>query len=635
MIGRWLRVAAVMAVFAFVAGCSNTSHVGSAPASSRVLSSSDSTAAPTTSAAAAPAATEATTLPWTVPASGGSLAVSSSITLVVPAGAVTAGASVVTSVGSPGTAALEGMDPVAAPVQIEVVNGQLASPVTLQFKVPAPTVPGDVPVIANWDGTAWQPQLSSFDASTSTLSLLTDHLSWWQPWTWHLGTVVKNTFNTFFGDVDTSAPGCDAPNLAGGYQAVLTNKGDAFDGCVTNDGDGLDIRIKNRRRGAFSIELAPGWTGQVVNAINLSTSITQEIFNSTGRTFVIVPGGETAELHGQLNPGKWVSMPVEQDLFSWSIDTLLFAGQVFAAASGASGATDSLSTVVRDANEQVGTLRNALDCLSGNAKWTSAARAQPDSPDAANDLVPTIWTCAKALAKGGATKIIAIIVDLALTPFRLVYQLGEMAVDMAQRHDRRRLDIIRTAAPAPAPATTTTKTAPLTCLTGTLSGTIPPDIIARFTDTPVSIDNVVCAGRWILVSYRPAGIDGVRKALISLDTGDSTGIGYDDNARCITEFVTDPVAAAFLAAGYDDLGPCQLRSNPIPTAPSMGPARCISVSYMYVGMKGLSPRNSTSPVYVDWTGLRHFRCRRIPRPKHTPSGGQRVPGRFSGLVARD
>jgi GDSL-like Lipase/Acylhydrolase family len=126
----------------------------------------------------------------------------------------------------------------------------------------------------------------------------------------------------------------------------------------------------------------------------------------------------------------------------------------------------------------------------------------------------------------------------------------------------------------------------LACTSGTLDRSIPADIVARFTDGGTLVDGVTCAGPWILIGYRPAGIDGLRLGLINLGTGVEVLLfgGYAESSRCITDVVADPQEAAVLAAGFSDNGPCS--TTPAAPTPAVALASCISLSSMYVGMSG-------------------------------------------------
>lgn len=394
---------------------------------------------------------------------GGSIEIPGGLTLSLPPGAVTPGSQITYQQGNPGDAALLEMESAGPAVEIEVADGELVGLATITFAVPPRASDDEVPVIATWNGTRWEPVASTYDPATSTVSVVTDHLSWWKPWTWNIGKIIKETLNTVFGDVDTSEISCSDSDNPGDYQVTLTNQGSAFGTCVTTDGDNIFVTIKNRRRGAFVIELPEGWTGEVFNAANLSTMLTESLFNMSNRRFVVVPGGETVQIRGRLEPGQRINLPVDQDLFSWSIDSLLFAASVYSVASGK--ATDTVSSVVRQVNDDTSKLSDALECLAGNNEWMSAALDRPNSSDAAESLVPTIWRCAKALAREGAIGVIATIINIAMSPIRQIFKLGEMAVDLATGNSNRQLKITRARPPATTAPVTTPPLPPADTLT--------------------------------------------------------------------------------------------------------------------------------------------------------------------------
>jgi hypothetical protein len=385
---------------------------------------------------------------WEQPEAGGSFTIGEAARIELPPRAVTAGATITATEGTPGVTALPEMEPAGPALQIEVVGGTLTGPATLHFAVSTPAQ-GEIPIIATWNGTTWVPAGGTYDPVISSITIVTEHLSWWQPWTWNIGKVVTAAFNGLFGDVDTSEMACGDTPLGTGYRVALTENGDAFSGCATTSADQITVTVKNRRRGAFIIELPAGFSGQVRDALDFSAMLTESLFNITSRTFVVIPGGETADITGTIGRGTQVSMPVGQDLFSWSIDTMLYAASVFSLGGKAAGATDTLSSVIRQSEDKISWMRDALGCLGGNSAWINAAVTNPSSPAAAEDLVPTIWECAKAYASdGGAVSVISKLAELALTPIRQIFKLGEMAVDLASARDDRRLLIARDNPPA-------------------------------------------------------------------------------------------------------------------------------------------------------------------------------------------
>ena len=408
------------------------------------------TAATTTTATTVPAVESTTSMSsttlatdgqaeWTVPADGLSVDITDDLSIEIPAGAITPGATLRVEAGSPGEDALTEMSSAGDAVLLEVDDGVIESPVALTFDVPPPAE-GETPIVARWDGSTWIPIGGTYDPATGTVTVLTDQFSWWKPWTWNIGNILRSTFTAFFGDVDTRALDC-ASEPTPGYLATLTNAESAFSGCAKVADGELEITIKNRRRGAFVIELAKGWNGEVVDAFDFSSMLTESLYNSTSRRFLVVPGGETAVIRGTLAPGGRASMPVSQDLFSWSIDTLLYALSVYSVGSKAAGSVDDLSSVIRQTEDRLSQLRDGLTCLQGNANWLDAAVNRPNSAEAIEDLAPTIWQCAKTAFRDGAAGVIALLVDLVLTPFRQIYKLGEMAVDIARGVDNRRLVI--------------------------------------------------------------------------------------------------------------------------------------------------------------------------------------------------
>ena len=432
--------------------------------------------------------------------------------IIVDPGALTAGASIeTTSGGDPDqTATLPEMASAGEAVNITINGGELAGQATLSWPVNS-SADGSTPVIATWVDDTWVPVPSEYDAATGTVSATVDHLSWWQPWTWDLGAIAERALSSFFGDVDTSEALCDAPDLTDGYRATIDNMGSAFSGCAEVVDGTFAVSVKNRRRSSFSIELYDGWTGSVTGGSDFSSMLTQSLLDLSGRRFVVVPGGETAVIRGTVAPGGRVSMPVLQDLFTWTIDGLLLAGQVYALGSGYVGDTSTVASVVRQTSDRLETLRDGIECVGdANGLLTSAVETSGLAA-AAKELLPTIWNCGKLLApEGSPAAVVSAIVSLALTPFMLIFQLGEMAVDIAKGDDTRRLVVWRDQTPA----------APVLddCEGLDLSAVIE-------TGTFVGLGESVCSWPWALVSFTEAK-PRLSVALMNVENGDQDVVVY-------------------------------------------------------------------------------------------------------------
>ena len=341
------------------------------------------------------------------------------------------------------------MAPLGEAVEITVVGGALTGEATVSWPVDPPD-DGSTPVIATWVDGTWTPVPSVYDDASGTVTATVDHLSWWQPWTWDLGAIAERAFSSFYGIADTSAAPCDAPDLTDGYRATIENMGTALSGCASVIDGTFEVSVKNRRQSSFSIELFDGWTGSVNGGGDFSSMLTQSLLDLSGRRFVIIPGGETAVIRGTVAPGARVSMPVLQDLFTWTIDGLMLAGQVYALGSGYVGDTSTVASVVRQTSDRLEKLRDGIECVADANGLLTSATGTSDPSAAATELLPTIWSCGKLLApEGSPIAVLSALVSLAFTPFVMIYQLGEMGVDIFTGEDTRRLIVWRENEPAP------------------------------------------------------------------------------------------------------------------------------------------------------------------------------------------
>lgn len=390
------------------------------------------------SQATVPAASTSTTttLPdgeWRPGATGGVLELPGGGQLVVPAGAVDGDARFRVDTADPGTAAPPEMEPVLGPWSIDVVGGRLLDTVSLEADLP-PLTEGAAYVAATWDGRMWQPVLAEYDPARGRFATQMEHFSIWGVFVWGIGELVTQAMQSVFGFVDTSELPCDAGPLTDGYGAWITDMGDAFSGCARIVDGRIVAEIKNRRYASFTIELADGFTATVQGAQEFSAFITERLFNLTSRRFVVIPGGSTVVIEGEVPPGGHVSMPVEQDMFSWAVDGIFFALSVFALGTRAAGDTATTAIKTAATGELLNEFSDLFNCVSSGWELGSDVVLPDLDRDIAGGITDTAVNCAKA-AGGVASQILGTLIGLVTTPIILLWELFELAKDVGKDRD--------------------------------------------------------------------------------------------------------------------------------------------------------------------------------------------------------
>lgn len=179
--------------------------------------------------------------------------------LIIPPGAMTAGATVrATYRGQPGGDWID-IAPTSAPVELisnppDAIHGLL----TLEFPVPLRQVKAGIdPAIAFGISTydlltrKWTPFASAYDAARHMVVALIPHFSWWNPFTWDFGALFASIAQGFGQVVGTRAGQAFCSNGPPNWVntlAGITNEADvAIRSCAASQGDILDVEMVNNR----------------------------------------------------------------------------------------------------------------------------------------------------------------------------------------------------------------------------------------------------------------------------------------------------------------------------------------------------------------------------------------------------
>jgi hypothetical protein len=199
---------------------------------------------------------------------GGTVSLGGGVTLKIPAGALlqdTTATITRAAEDDPAPDELEGAEPAGAAFNIDLGDQELAEPVTLEIAYDPDALPEgsseDVIFLAFYDQDKkqWVPAGGNVDQERQVVVIETDHLSWWEPWSWWIDALKQALYAALLADpfafweVADSYLGCvDSSNIM--IDDSRANK--ILDGCIErDDANQPETRVINRK--VFAVEIAP------------------------------------------------------------------------------------------------------------------------------------------------------------------------------------------------------------------------------------------------------------------------------------------------------------------------------------------------------------------------------------------
>ena len=207
-------------------------------------------------------------------ADGGSVALGDSVTLKVPAGALPADATVtITAQDEEGPAAteLDGAKPMGSKFKVDLGGQEPSKPVTLEVAFAPELLPEGMPedavFLAYYDEgqKQWVPVGGRVDKERNVVIVETDHLSWWNPFTWNwdawiavLHKTLSLRLTDFVQGISLLTGDCSE---SGQNVTVDNSKGNTvIKGCITKDDPASpELRVVNLK--SFYVGLAPAAGG--------------------------------------------------------------------------------------------------------------------------------------------------------------------------------------------------------------------------------------------------------------------------------------------------------------------------------------------------------------------------------------
>lgn len=202
-----------------------------------------------------------------VPAAGATVSLGKDVTLQIPAGALADATKVtITKKNAPGDA-LAGGQSLGAGFNIDLGGQTLAKPVTLEIAYDPKKLPQDVTdaqaFAAYYDEQkgVWVPAAGTVDAQRHVISIQTDHLSWWNPFSWNWGAWIAVLNDALTLNVTdflhaVSLLTNDCPQSGSTVSVDSSQANNVIQGCVEQDDPSSpQLRVVNPK--AFFYEVKP------------------------------------------------------------------------------------------------------------------------------------------------------------------------------------------------------------------------------------------------------------------------------------------------------------------------------------------------------------------------------------------
>lgn len=203
---------------------------------------------------------------------GGAVTLGDEITLRIPPDALSADATVsITRVSKGDAGDLEGAQAVGSAFDVDLGGAELSAPATLEMAFDPGKLPKDTPeeaaFLAYYDEEAevWIPVGGRVDPDRDMVIIETDHLSWWQPWTWNWDAwiaVIKKTLSLNLSEWAEAfallTEGCEPSGTNASVDESRANK--VIQGCVVKDDpNSPEFRVVNIK--SFYLGVSPAADG--------------------------------------------------------------------------------------------------------------------------------------------------------------------------------------------------------------------------------------------------------------------------------------------------------------------------------------------------------------------------------------
>jgi hypothetical protein len=342
-------------------------------------------------------------------------------------------------------------------VSVNGAGGQLETPATLTFPVPAAAVlDGASPVVVWQNGHGgWRALPTTYHAGAATLQAQTDHFSIGFLAVFDTGSFVKtattDALNYIQGRSGATQPTCPADSPAVPVRVVFHGGGNSTYGCVGGqDGHPL-VTITNNTRAYTEITYPQTWTVTDGGSGSFSEAGAERLIGTDlddavaprGFTTRLLSGGGTLTVEGPVGAGGVVSS--EMSIDAWYVSAIDLGVNVYfnvlraitddeeaqaaeatEAAFHAEGSDAPPSATVRDFNDAV------TDCgRAVTSEITNDQYFNPVTAAGARSITKAVFECIPGLAKAGIAQVQSSFVKKTLTSLVTEVTVALTALNLA------------------------------------------------------------------------------------------------------------------------------------------------------------------------------------------------------------
>ncbi len=207
-----------------------------------------------------------------VPAAGGTVSLSKNVTLQIPPGAVADATKVTITKKNAPDGSLAGGQSLGSGFNIDLGGQKLSKPVTLEIAFDPKKI-GDAttgkPFLSYYDEAKhlWVPVGGTVDTQRNVITIQTDHLSWWNPFSWNWGAWMAVLDNALTGNVTDFLHAValltnDCPQSGTTVSVDASKANSVIQGCVQHDDlSSPQLRIVNPKSFFFEVKPISGGDG--------------------------------------------------------------------------------------------------------------------------------------------------------------------------------------------------------------------------------------------------------------------------------------------------------------------------------------------------------------------------------------
>lgn len=205
-----------------------------------------------------------------VPAAGGTVALGNDVTVQIPPGALADASNVTITKKNAPDDALPGGQSLGAGYNIELGGQTLSKPVTLEIAYdPDKRPPDGVVFLGYYDETkgSWIPVAGRVDEQRNVIIVQTDHLSWWNPFSWNWGAWIAVLNNLLTANVTDFLQAValltnDCPQSGSTVTVDSSGANNVIQGCVErDDASSPQLRVVNPKSFFYEVKPVSGGNG--------------------------------------------------------------------------------------------------------------------------------------------------------------------------------------------------------------------------------------------------------------------------------------------------------------------------------------------------------------------------------------